>query len=91
MSKESERKTDAEKMVELGKFYYLNQKYDQAVEEYRKAVALDPKNLDARYNLGVALETINDLEGAREAFEKLLELDPNYKGAQEHYDRLVEQ
>ncbi len=88
---ESDRKRDAEKLVELGKFYYLNQKYDQAVEEYRKAVELDPRNADARYNLGIALETINDLEGAREAFEQLLELDREYKGAQEHYDRLVEQ
>jgi superkiller protein 3 len=79
------------KLVELGKFYYLNQKYDQAVAEYRKAVELDPKNADARFNLGIALETINDLEGARDAFEKLLELEPDYKGAQEHYDRLVGQ
>lgn len=88
---ESDRKKDAEKLVELGKFYYLNQKYDQAVEEYRKAVDMDPRNADARYNLGIALETINDLEGAREAFEQVLEIDPDYKGAQEHYDRLVEQ
>ncbi|HBE73583.1 MAG TPA: hypothetical protein DDW31_05805 [candidate division Zixibacteria bacterium] len=88
---DSDRKKDAAKLVELGKFYYLNQKYDQAVEEYRQAVELDPRNTDARYNLGIALETINDLEGARDTFEKLLELDPEYKGAQEHYDRLVEQ
>ncbi len=87
---DSERKRDAQNLVELGKFYYLNQKYDQAVAEYRRAVELDPKNTDALFNLGIALETINDLEGAREAFEKLLELDPEYKGAQEHYDRLVE-
>lgn len=85
------KKTEAEKLVELGKFYFLNQKYDQAVLEYRRAVELDPKNCDAYYNLGIALETMNDLEGAREAFEKLLEIDPEYKGALEHYDRLVEQ
>jgi Flp pilus assembly protein TadD len=86
-----DKKNDSEKLVELGKFYFLNQKYDQAVEEYRQAVELDPKNTDALYNLGIALETINDQEAARDAFEKLLELDPEYKGAQEHYDRLVEQ
>ena len=84
------KKKDVETIIEVGKFYFLNQKFDEAIAEYRKAIALDARSIDAYYNLGITMEAISDLDAARDAFAKVLELEPENKGAQEHYDRLVE-
>jgi tetratricopeptide (TPR) repeat protein len=86
----TQKKKNIDTIIEVGKFYFLNQKFDEAVAEYNKAIALDPKCLDAYYNLGITLEAISDQDGARDAFAKVIELDPANKGALEHYDRLVE-
>jgi tetratricopeptide (TPR) repeat protein len=84
------KQKEVETIIEVGKFYFLNQKFDEAMAEYRKAIALDARSIDAYYNLGITLEAISDLDAARDAFAKVMELDPENKGAQEHYDRLVE-
>ncbi|HAD82067.1 MAG: hypothetical protein A2509_08105 [Candidatus Edwardsbacteria bacterium RIFOXYD12_FULL_50_11] len=86
----AQKKKAIETIIEMGKFYFLNQKFDEAVAEYKKAIALDPKCIDAFYNLGITLEAISDQDGARDAFAKVIELEPGNKGALEHYDRLVE-
>jgi tetratricopeptide (TPR) repeat protein len=86
----AQKKKDIDTIIEVGKFYFLNQKFDEAIAEYKKAIALDSKSIDAYYNLGITLEAISDQDGAREAFAKVIELEPGNKGAMEHYDRLVE-
>ncbi|MBU1356760.1 MAG: tetratricopeptide repeat protein [Candidatus Edwardsbacteria bacterium] len=86
----AQKKKAIETIIEMGKFYFLNQKFDEAMAEYKKAIALDSKSIDAYYNLGITLEALSDEDGARDAFAKVIELEPGNKGAQEHYDRLVE-
>lgn len=86
----AQKKKAIETIIEMGKFYFLNQKFDEAMAEYKKAIALDSKCLDAYYNLGITLEALSDEDGARDAFAKVIEMEPGNKGAQEHYDRLVE-
>ncbi len=88
---QTKKQNEVETIIEVGKFYFLNQKFDEAIAEYRKAIDLDARNADAYYNLGITLEAISDQDGARDAFEKALELEPENKGAREHYDRLVEE
>ncbi|MGA2102514.1 MAG: tetratricopeptide repeat protein [Candidatus Sulfotelmatobacter sp.] len=62
-------------------FLYLNGilenqegKYPIARTHLQEAVKLNPDYYNARYNLGVALLELKDPEGAREQFEKALEL-----------------
>ena len=86
----AQKKKDIDTIIEVGKFYFLNQKFDEAIAEYKKAIALDSKCIDAYYNLGITLEALSDDDGARDAFAEVIELEPGNKGAQEHYDRLVE-
>lgn len=86
----TQKKKEVETIIEVGKFYFLNQKFDEAIAEYQKAIALDFRSADAYYNLGITLEAISEIDAARDAFAKVLELEPDNKGAQEHYDRLVE-
>jgi protein O-mannosyl-transferase len=49
---------------------------DPALEEYRQAVALEPRNVAFLMNYGVALEMANQPDPAIAAFEKAAEIDP---------------
>ena len=51
-------------------------KHDEAVLHLREAVAADPKNRDARLELGRALFDSGDVHGAIQETQRLLELDP---------------
>jgi tetratricopeptide (TPR) repeat protein len=47
-----------------------------AVDEYRKALALDPALVPARFNLGLALQRLGRLEEAATAYAAVLEIEP---------------
>jgi hypothetical protein len=54
---------------------------DEAVAEWRQAIALDPKDAKAHNNLGLALHAKGDLDGAVACFKKAIALDPKYAKA----------
>lgn len=74
---------------EVGQFLFLNEKYDQAIEEFKKAIHDDPKDVEAYYNLGVVYETKSMTKEAKEAFTKALELSPEHKLAEQHLSKLI--
>ncbi|HJQ81566.1 MAG TPA: FG-GAP-like repeat-containing protein [Lacipirellulaceae bacterium] len=57
-------------------------RYDDAVEQLRKAVELDPNEATLRFQLGIALSSLGRSDEAREQFVKAAELDPLHGGAQ---------
>ena len=50
--------------------------YAEAVDPFKKAVALDPHNAAYRYNLGAALQFIGNFDAARAEYRRALEIDP---------------
>lgn len=76
-------------LIELAKFYFLNSKYDEAINELNKVLEINPGNSEAYYNLGLIYENKNQYEKAREMYEKALSIDPDYKLAREHLNKLV--
>jgi tetratricopeptide (TPR) repeat protein len=62
-------------------------RYSEAVDEFRKAIAANPKSVVARVNLGAALSQIADLEGAAQQFEEALRIEPQRANA--HYNLAV--
>ncbi|MEA3560905.1 MAG: tetratricopeptide repeat protein [Candidatus Omnitrophota bacterium] len=74
---------------EIGQFLFLNEKYDQAIVEFKKAVKQNPEDAEIFYNLGIVYEAKSMLKEAREFFEKALELDPKHKLAEQHFSKLV--
>lgn len=56
-------------------------RYMEAIEEYEKAIAADPSNLEAYNNLGVLFKETGRLDQAAEAFQRALALDPKYEKA----------
>lgn len=90
MNKKRVAKTDTEEdLLELGKFYFLNQKYDKAIAEFQKALEINDQNAETCYNLGLAYETKGQFDRARELYEKALSINPNHKLAQEHLNKLL--
>lgn len=51
--------------------------YDKAIEYYRKATELNPKNAWTWFNLGVVYVNLKEDEKALESFAKSLELKPD--------------
>jgi len=46
------------------------------MKSFERAIYIDPRNKEAHYNLGLALAGQDRLKEALEAFEKVLEMDP---------------
>ncbi len=60
----------------LGNAWYARRQYDRAIECYRKALAIDPKLVDARLNWGNCLFHQKQYRGAAEQFGKVLAIQP---------------
>ena len=71
--------------------YYLPQAFgggvDLAINDFRKAIELNPKNADAWVWLGVALRRSNQPAEAQKAFEKSLEINPNRVWARQQLEK----
>jgi serine/threonine-protein kinase len=59
-------------------------KWDEAIAEFRKAVALKPDYAEAHHNLGITLLRQGDVAGAVAEYRKAVALKPDY--AEGHYD-----
>jgi tetratricopeptide (TPR) repeat protein len=59
-----------------GRYYDGMRRWDAAAEQYRKAVAADPRHVDASNALGVALARQGDLDGAEAQLRRAVALDP---------------
>jgi tetratricopeptide (TPR) repeat protein len=69
----------------LGNSYFLLKRYFPAIEEYRMAVQLDQGNLDATYNLAIALDYTGSRAEAMPYYEKFCASAP--RRCQEQKDR----
>lgn len=68
----------------LGDAYYDLGRYDQALDEYRKAVELRPKFMDILTKIGITLREKGDLDQAIDALARAKEAGPNYVPAYLH-------
>lgn len=70
-----------------GKLAFEARRYAEAAVEFRKAVAVSPRNVTARINLGATLSQLGDVQGASEQFEEAIRLDPRSVNA--HYNLAI--
>ena len=75
--------------MELGKFYFLNHKYEEAVCEFQKVLEINPKNAEAYYNIGLIKESANKTDEAKEMYAKALKIQNDYKLAREKLNKLI--
>ena len=60
----------------------------EAMERYRQALAVDPRNADAHNNLGVSLASAGRRAEAREEFQAALRANPQHRAAAAHLSRV---
>jgi Flp pilus assembly protein TadD len=78
----AQRPNDAAAHFDLGYVYTAQRQTDNAISEYRKAVALDPKMQQAQLNLGLSLLSTGP-KAAIEPLQQVISL--NYSFARGHY------
>ena len=67
--------------VELAKVYAATGNYDQGIRKLEEAIKLEPGNTRLYMLSGVLYQKKGDLPKAREAYEKAVEVDPNFAPA----------
>jgi len=71
----------AAKEIKTGLFYKKKKSWKAAARRFEEALKWDPNSAEAYLNLGEVLEKMNDKEGAKQAFTKFLEIEPESKQA----------
>lgn len=66
----------------LGAIYKGIGRYEDAIEEFKEALELEPANYDAKIYLAIAYEESGDFENAEKAYQEAVRLRPNYWSAQ---------
>lgn len=60
--------------------HYLMGNLAQSIEDVKKTLSLEPRHFGALSGLGLIYDSLDDLEGAKAAFEKALEANPHMHG-----------
>ena len=63
-------------------------RYLEAIEEYKRAVKLDPEDEAIYYNMGRAYLEADRKRDAISSFKKALEIDPNFKECKEMLEKV---
>ena len=68
--------------MHIGTVYYRNRKYTSALSYFRRACAAEPDNAHLWYRLGRCYQHLSFVDQAVEAFNRALEIDPDYREAE---------
>ena len=82
------RPNDTDSLLNLGVLHLRIGNATAAADLFHRAIAFDDHLAIAHFNLGLALEALRDRDGARSAYARVLELDPNDQEAREKLARL---
>jgi len=74
----------------LGKIYAAKEYTYNAIEEFKKTMALDPGNCQYKVDFAVALYSMKMVDRSKEEFQKVLEIDPNNPFAKQ-YIQLIDE
>src|SRR5271165_4342272 len=68
---------DVQALIDAGNQAAEAENYEEAAEAFESAIAADPTNARARYNLALAEQNLGDLESAVATYRRAIQLDPN--------------
>jgi len=83
-------RSDAKAQVEFGIHVAQRGLWREAIYRWERAVEIDPKYAAAYNDLAIAYEHEGQLDKARRAYEKALELDPNNSQMRQNYELFKE-
>jgi tetratricopeptide (TPR) repeat protein len=73
----NESPKDANAWYLLGRTKYNEERYDEAVPIFERALALSPRNIEAENNLGLSWRALNKLDQAKAAFQMAIDWQHN--------------
>jgi Tfp pilus assembly protein PilF len=86
----ADARSDAKKQVEFGISVAQRGLWREAIYRWERATVIDPTYAAAHNNLAIAYEHEGDLEKARAAYEKALQLEPNNSFIKQNYELFKE-
>ena len=86
----ADAKSDAKSQVEFGINVAQRGLWREAIYRWQKATELDPTYAAAYNDLAIAYEHEGQLDKARKAYEKAIELDPNNAQVRQNYELFKE-
>ena len=86
----ADAKSEAKSQVEFGINVAQRGLWREAIYRWQKATELDPTYAAAYNDLAIAFEHEGQLDKARKAYEKALELDPNNTQVRQNYELFKE-
>ena len=66
------------------------EQFEEAITKFQEVVQLEPNNLRARYNLGLANERMGNFNEARKNFEEALKIKPDFEEARKALESLAQ-
>jgi type IV pilus assembly protein PilF len=86
----ADTRTDAREQVEFGINVAQRGLWREAIYRWQKATELDPTYAAAFNDLAIAYEHEGQLDKARKAYDKAIELDPNNSQVRQNYELFKE-
>lgn len=86
----ADARSEAKSQVEFGINVAQRGLWREAIYRWQKATELDPGYAAAYNDLGIAYEHEGQLDKARKAYEKAIELDPNNNQVRQNYELFKE-
>jgi Tfp pilus assembly protein PilF len=86
----ADARSDAKSQVEFGINVAMRGLWREAIYRWEKAVELDPTYAAAYNDLAIAYEHEGQLDKARKAYEKALEIDPDNVQIRQNYELFKE-
>lgn len=86
----ADARSDAKKQVEFGIAVAQRGLWREAIYRWLRAVQIDPTYAAAHNNLGIAYEHEGELDKARAAYEKAIELEPDNTFIKQNYELFKE-
>jgi tetratricopeptide (TPR) repeat protein len=65
----------------LGKYYFNNNDFDNALNYFKKAIEINPKFAEAHHNLGIVYYNLNEKNGAVDELKNAIRLNGGYAKA----------
>jgi Flp pilus assembly protein TadD len=86
----ADARTEAKKQVDFGISVAQKGLWNEAIYRWERAVQIDPKYAEALNDLAIAYEHEGDLEKARVAYEKAIDIEPNNALIKQNYELFKE-
>ena len=86
----ADARNDAKKQVEFGIAVAQRGLWREAIYRWERAVQIDPTYAAAHNNLAIAYEHEGELDKARTAYEKAVELEPSNSFIKQNYELFKE-